>query len=74
VLDHQTWLEHHGSSASEREADRLSVWLQNAGYDPAAALTWMRRMGPRYQVLFIASPITEAGKPACATWPPRSPR
>ncbi|GHC84738.1 hypothetical protein GCM10019060_04910 [Novosphingobium pokkalii] len=58
VLDHQTWLEHHGSARkSEREADRLSVWLlQNAGYDPAAALTWMRRMGPRYQVLFIASP------------------
>lgn len=58
VLDHQTWLEQGGSTRrTEREADRLSVWLlQNAGYDPAAALTWMRHIGPRYEVLFIASP------------------
>lgn len=58
VLDHQTWLEHGGSARkTEREADRLSVWLlQNAGYDPAAAMAWMRRIGPRYEILFFASP------------------
>ncbi|NMN05629.1 MULTISPECIES: hypothetical protein [unclassified Novosphingobium] len=58
VLDHQTWLEQGGSTRkTEREADRLSVWLlHNAGYDPAAAMAWMRRIGPRYEILFIASP------------------
>lgn len=58
VLDHQTWLDHGGSTRrAEREADRLSVWLlANAGYDPAAALRWMARIGPRYEILFIAAP------------------
>lgn len=58
VLDHQTWLAQGGSARkTEREADRLSVWLlANAGFDPTAALAWMRRIGPRYQVLFLASP------------------
>jgi hypothetical protein len=58
VLDHQTWLEQGGSTRkTEREADRLSVWLlHNAGYDPTAAMAWMRRIGPRYEFLFLASP------------------
>lgn len=35
--------------ASEREADRLMPWLlANAGYDPAAALRFMQRWGPKH--------------------------
>ncbi|WP_336985326.1 hypothetical protein [Altererythrobacter aquiaggeris] len=34
---------------TEREADRLMPWLlANAGYDPAAALRFMQRWGPRH--------------------------
>ncbi len=34
---------------SERDADRLMPWLlHNAGYDPAAAVRFMRRWGPRH--------------------------
>ncbi|QPD00296.1 hypothetical protein [Qipengyuania soli] len=34
---------------SERDADRLMPWLlHNAGYDPRAAVSFMRRWGPRY--------------------------
>jgi hypothetical protein len=52
VLDHRVRLNAAGRSwsnvrATEREADRLSVWLlANAGYDPAAALRFMARWGP----------------------------
>jgi beta-barrel assembly-enhancing protease len=48
VLDHESLLEaHHSAPAlvrtTEREADRLSVWLlANAGYPPEAALTFQR--------------------------------
>jgi len=54
VLGHRTLLDGQGRSlgnqrASEREADRLMPWLLvNAGYDPAAALAFMRRWGPRH--------------------------
>ncbi|WP_114521254.1 hypothetical protein [Altererythrobacter sp. ZODW24] len=35
--------------ASEREADRMMPWLlANAGYDPAAALRFMQRWGPKH--------------------------
>jgi hypothetical protein len=34
---------------SERDADRLMPWLlQNAGYDPAAAVRFMRTWGPKH--------------------------
>lgn len=34
---------------SERDADRLMPWLlQNAGYDPQAAVTFMQTWGPRH--------------------------
>ena len=34
---------------SERDADRLMPWLlHNAGYDPLAAVAFMRRWGPRH--------------------------
>ncbi len=34
---------------SERDADRLMPWLlHNAGYDPEAAVRFMRQWGPRY--------------------------
>lgn len=52
VLDHRLRLNANGRTwtavrATEREADRLSVWLlANAGYDPVAALRFMARWGP----------------------------
>ena len=51
VLGHDAWLDRNGRSARnvrriEREADRLVPWLlANAGYDPAAAVTFMTRWG-----------------------------
>ncbi|MFM9936484.1 MAG: hypothetical protein ACKVOL_09840 [Novosphingobium sp.] len=61
ALDHETVLgTGHRSVASvrrtEREADRLSVWLMaNAGYDPEAAVGMIGRIGPR-GILMVASP------------------
>ena len=41
--------------ASEVEADRLALWLiNNAGYDPAAGLTFMERFGRKYGPGFFA--------------------
>jgi hypothetical protein len=51
VLGHADWLDRNGRNArnvrrTEREADRLVPWLlANAGYDPAAAVTFMTRWG-----------------------------
>jgi hypothetical protein len=51
VLGHDDWLDRNGRNArnvrkTEREADRLVPWLlANAGYDPAAAVTFMTRWG-----------------------------
>lgn len=51
VLGHDDWLDRNGRSARnvrriEREADRLVPWLlANAGYDPAAGVTFMTRWG-----------------------------
>ena len=54
VLGHRAWLDSEGRSRknvrlTEREADRLMPWLlANAGYDPGAALRFMRKWGPRH--------------------------
>lgn len=51
VLGHDAWLDRNGRASRnvrriEREADRLVPWLlANAGYDPAAAVTFMTRWG-----------------------------
>ncbi|MCB2052127.1 MAG: hypothetical protein KDE63_11945 [Novosphingobium sp.] len=53
LLHHSQWLDQagHGDEhvhASEREADRLAVWLlANAGYDPAAMVRLLRGWGRR---------------------------
>lgn len=54
VLKHRVWLDEEGRGRknvrlTEREADRLMPWLlANAGYDPDAAIRFMRRWGPRH--------------------------
>lgn len=54
LLRHRAALDASGRSlgnvrTTEREADRLMPWLlANAGYDPAAALRFMQRWGPRH--------------------------
>ncbi|KUR72156.1 hypothetical protein AQZ52_02350 [Novosphingobium fuchskuhlense] len=53
ALDHETLLGPGARTTAavrrtEREADRLSVWIMaNAGYDPAAALRMIHLIGPR---------------------------
>ncbi|WP_421850945.1 M48 family metalloprotease [Novosphingobium sp.] len=53
ALDHETLLDKGKRStgevrSTEREADRLSMWIMaNAGYDPAAALRMIHLIGPR---------------------------
>jgi hypothetical protein len=54
LLRHRALLDEKGRSLgnvrlTEREADRLMPWLlANAGWEPAAALSFMRRWGPRH--------------------------
>jgi hypothetical protein len=54
VLQHDAWLDRNGRSRkhvrrTEREADRLIPWLlANAGYDPAAGVTFMRQWGSKH--------------------------
>lgn len=54
LLTHRQWLDGVGRSQSnvraiEREADRMMPWLlANAGYDPAAAMRFMAKWGPRH--------------------------
>ena len=61
ALDHETLLDALGRSTAnvrrtEREADRLSVWLlKNAGYDPETAPHMIVRVKPR-GLLVVASP------------------
>jgi hypothetical protein len=61
ALDHETLLDAAGRSTgnvrrTEREADRLSVWiLANAGYHPEAAVRMIGRIGP-HGLFVIASP------------------
>lgn len=53
ILGHTEWLDANSRKRSairetEREADRLMPWLlHNAGYDPAAAVRFMKRWGPQ---------------------------
>lgn len=54
LMGHPYWLDREGRKRqnirlTEREADRLMPWLlANAGYDPAAAVRFMERWGPRH--------------------------
>lgn len=54
VLGHDAWLDRNGRSRkhvrrTEREADRLMPWLlANAGYDPAAAVTFWEQWGRQH--------------------------
>ena len=54
LLKHPDWLDANGRGrrnirSTEREADQLMPWLlANAGYDPAAALRFMKRWGPKH--------------------------
>jgi hypothetical protein len=54
VLEHDAWLDRNGRSRkhvrrTEREADRLIPWLlANAGYDPAAGVTFMQQWGSEH--------------------------
>lgn len=54
LLGHRAWLDRVGRRRAkvrltEEEADRLAPWLlANAGYDPAAAVAFMRRWGPSH--------------------------
>ena len=62
LLGHRARLKASGRSWSkvkvtEREADRLSVWLlTNAGYDPRAAVRFFERWGPKFDVGLFATP------------------
>lgn len=59
VLGHDAWLDRNGRSRRnvrriEREADRLMPWLlANAGYDPAAAVTFMEQWGSKHASGFL---------------------
>jgi len=59
VLHHRATLARLGRKVrdirlTEREADRLSVWLiANAGYEPEAALRYMERWGPAHDMGFL---------------------
>ncbi|MCR2832352.1 hypothetical protein [Parerythrobacter lacustris] len=54
ILRHPQWLAANGRKRrdvreTEREADRMMPWLlANAGYDPATAVRFMRRWGPKH--------------------------
>lgn len=54
VLGHDAWLDRNGRNRkhvrrTEREADRLIPWLlANAGYDPAAGVTFMQQWGSQH--------------------------
>ncbi|MEP7222326.1 MAG: hypothetical protein ABI673_06615 [Novosphingobium sp.] len=62
VLDHRARLDASGRSSAavrqtEREADRLGLWLMaNAGYNPAAAPAFMRRYGPKGLLALVQEP------------------
>jgi hypothetical protein len=62
LLGHRARLDLDGRSwgkikTTEREADRLSVWLlANAGYDPRAAIRFFQRWGPKHDYGIFATP------------------
>lgn len=59
LLGHRAWLDANGRKRkhvrmTEREADRLAPWLlANAGFEPEAALRFMRRWGPEHASGFL---------------------
>ncbi|MGY6550688.1 MAG: hypothetical protein ACXIT4_02205 [Erythrobacter sp.] len=62
LLGHAEWLDRNRRTwgnvrRTEREADRLMPWLlANAGYDPAAAVEFMREWGSRHSAKFLRLP------------------
>ena len=68
LLGHRARLTASGRSwgkvkATEREADRLSVWLlANAGYDPQAAVRFFERWGPKFDRGIFATPDHDGWK------------
>ena len=68
LLGHRARLDASGRSwskvrATEREADRLSVWLlANAGYDPTAAVRFFQRWGPQFDLGILATPDHDGWK------------
>ena len=68
LLGHRARLDASGRSwskvrATEREADRLSVWLlANAGYDPMAAVRFFERWGPKFDLGILATPDHDGWK------------
>ena len=68
LLGHRARLDASGRSwgkvkATEREADRLSVWLlANAGYDPQAAVRFFERWGPKFDRGILATPDHDGWK------------
>ena len=65
LLGHSDWLDREGRGwgnvrRTEREADRLSVWLlANAGYDPAGAVRLMSGWGRRNDLGILRLPTHE---------------
>ncbi len=65
LLGHSEWLEREGRGwgnvrRTEREADRLCVWLlANAGYDPAGAVRLMKGWGRRNDLGILRLPTHE---------------
>ena len=68
LLGHRARLAREGRSwgrikLTEREADRLSVWLlANAGYDPRAAVRFFKRWGPKFDLGLFATPDHDGWK------------
>ena len=68
LLGHRARLAASGRSwgkvkATEREADRLSVWLlANAGYDPQGAVRFFARWGPNFDLGLFATPDHDGWK------------
>jgi hypothetical protein len=68
ILRHRVKLAASGRTVAairdtEREADRLGLWLMaNAGYDPAAALSFMRRYGPRGLLALFQEPTHDSAE------------
>ncbi len=71
LLGHDAWLDRNGRAwgkvkRTEREADRLIPWLlANAGYEPHAAVRFMKEWGPRHSVRLLRLPTHDG-------WPKRA--
>ena len=68
LLGHRARLAREGRTwgrikTTEREADRLSVWLLfNAGYDPHAAVRFFELWGPKFDLGLFATPDHDGWK------------